>query len=448
MPRPLKVKYNGLAFDGIQEMSDSEIDTVADLILDEFTDNVGTGHLAMNTQSGWTAIGTFVDTRRDQAEGTHPANTTINSDNYVFRQNLTAISPSTSTRPLGVKYSGSDMVGVQEMTDSHIVTYIINRVQEKLIVFSPGTYKLQPSAPSGGTWTSIATVYDKHQSHTEDTTYLWHRTDNPSSGVVRPIKSSSLKDFKELTDTEIKSLTDYFRNEINQTGIGKYELSASSPSSGGTWVQAGSGFDDTRHERTDVGYSGSYDGTYTGYYAGSRTYSADYAGAYAGAYTGYFTGYYAGSRTYSGAYSGNYQGGYVGYFTGSYTGYYSTAYTGYYTGAYIRYFSGSVGGFYDGTYTGYYSTAYSGSYSGNYGRTFTGTYTGYYSGSRTYSTDYAGNYGTNFLGYYTGYYAGSRTYSTNYAGGYTGTYTGSYTGATIMSSLETISNLNLWLRTA
>ena len=145
MPRPLKVNYNGSLFDGFKEMSDSDLDTVADLILDEFTDNpTTTGHLVVNAQSGWTDVGTFVDTYRDDAIGAHPASTTINSENYVFRQNQAGVTPNVSARPLHVKYNGSDMEGLIEQTDTYVANNIINRVQLKLASFSQGTYKLQP----------------------------------------------------------------------------------------------------------------------------------------------------------------------------------------------------------------------------------------------------------------------------------------------------------------
>ena len=319
MSRPLKIKYSGSTFAGLQEMTNAEIDSFADLLLDSFTDNVGTGHLSVNTSTSWTSIGTFSDTRRDQAVGTHPANTTIHTENYVFRQNLGSVSPSTSARPIEIK--GVPFSGLQEMSDSDIVTNIINRVKAKIATFSPGTYKLQPSAPSGGTWTSVSTITNKTVSG-NNTSTLWRRTDGVTSPGTRPLKLSSGA-LRELSNAEIVDLTDYFRSEIIASGVGKYQLATSAPS-GGTWIVAGTGFSDDRHQRTNQNYTGSYSGAY--------------AGAYAGGYTGSYTGTYAGN----------------------------------YTGSYIRYFSGRNAGTYTGTYTGYYTGSYSGSYTGYY----TGTYTG------------------------------------------------------------------------
>ena len=461
MPRPIKVNYNGSLFDGFKEMSDTDLDTVADLILDEFTDNpTTTGHLVVNSQSGWTDVGTFVDTYRDDAVGAHPASTTINSENYVFRQNQSGVTPNVSARPLHVKYNGSDMEGLIEQTDTYVVNNIIDRVQLKLASFSQGTYKLQPSAPSGGTWTSKATLSNKHTDHTNDTTQLWLRTDNPTSTIVRPLKwsSSTPPGIKEMTDSEIKELADYFRDQITVTGIGKYQLSASAPSPG-TWIQAGSGFTDTRHERTDQNYTGSYadsysgtytgsytgsySGTYHGYFAGSRehSYTGSYTGSYAGTYTGYYsgtyTGYFAGARnhTYTGYYAGSRNHSYTGYYAGSrvnsyggtYSGAYSRTFAGSYTGSYALYYSGagpywftgSYTGYYTGYFTGYYTGYYDGTYSANYAGSYTGSYGANYAGA--YTGSYSGSYSNTFTGAYTGYYSGSRDHS--YSGTYTGTYT-------------------------
>jgi len=229
MARPLKLKYNGSDFDGIKEMSDEEIDTVADLILDEFADNSGIGYLTVNGTG--TSVGTFIDTRRQDAEGSHPVGTSVNSDTYAFKQDYGSQSLSPSARPLKL-YDTSD---IKEMSDAEITANIIDRVKTKLASFSIGTYKLQPSAPTPGSWTNVATIYNKHQSHTNDQTILWRRTDEPTSTTVRPLKLYDTSDIKEMSDAEIKELCNHFRKEIVDSGVGKYQLSTSTPS-GGTWV--------------------------------------------------------------------------------------------------------------------------------------------------------------------------------------------------------------------
>ena len=125
MPKPLK--WNGSS--SLREMTAAEIDDNVDLILDHFSgmSSNNTGHLAMNAEAGWTDIGTFADTRRDQAQGTHPANTTVHTDNYVFRQNLTDVTPSPAARRFAVKYVSGSYTGLIEMTDAECRADIVDR---------------------------------------------------------------------------------------------------------------------------------------------------------------------------------------------------------------------------------------------------------------------------------------------------------------------------------
>ncbi len=408
MARPLKVLSNT----DLKEMSNGELDICADLILKEFIDNSGVGHLTINDGAGGTTIGTFTDTIRTDAVGTHPTAGSTNSTAYVFRQDLSSVSPNPSARPL--QSHVSDSGDVQEMTDAQITSDIINKVNDKIALFSIGTYKLQPSAPSGGTWTSVGTITNTVIGASDETSTLWKRTDTPSATVVRPIKVDS-GTFKEMTDAEIEYMAIHFRASIVATSVGKYELAASTPSPG-TWIQCGAGFSDTRREVSDSSYSGDYTGNY------DTTYTGTYTGGYTATYTGAYTGNY--DTTYTGVYTGNY--------TGVYTGVYSGNYTGVYTGNYIAYYSGVNYGTYSGDYTG----VYTGNYTGNYTGVFAGDYTGNY--TATYTGIYTGTYDNTYTGIYTGGYTST----------YTGIYTGAYVGATVQSALETVSTMKLWLRTA
>ena len=298
MPKP--IKWNGSA--SLKEMSAAEIDDNVDLILDHFSGMTSnnTGHLAMNAESGWTDIGTFADTRRDQAEGTHPANTTIHTDNYVFRQNLTDITPSPTARPFAVKYDSGSYDGLIEMTDAECRADIVDRINAKITAGGVGSYVLQVAAPETGTWTSIATINNKLAVDTvANSTQLWKRTTGSNTTATRPIKWNS-NQLKEMSDAEIVDLVEMYQESIVDTGIGKYVLQAAAPGSG-TWQTVGDAFSDTRKQRTDQDYSGPYAGTYTGTYTGSYStfYSGRQVGPYSGNYTGNYTGYYTG--TYTGA---------------------------------------------------------------------------------------------------------------------------------------------------
>jgi hypothetical protein len=297
MPKP--IKWNGSA--SLKEMSAAEIDDNVDLILDHFSGmtSLNTGHLAMNAESGWTDIGTFADTRRDQAQGTHPANTTIHTDNYVFRQNLTDVTPSPTARPFAVKYDSGSYDGLIEMTDVECRADIVDRINVKIAAGGVGSYVLQVAAPETGTWTSIATINNKLAVDTvANSTQLWKRTTGSNTTATRPIKWNS-NQLKEMSDAEINDLVEMYQESIVDTGIGKYVLQAAAPGSG-TWQTVGDAFSDTRKQRTDQDYSGPY------------------TGVYSGTYTGYYSTYYSGRQV--GPYTGNYTGNYTGYYTGTYTG--------------------------------------------------------------------------------------------------------------------------------
>jgi len=299
MPKP--IKWNGSA--SLKEMSAAEIDDNVDLILDHFSGMTSnnTGHLAVNAEAGWTDIGTFADTRRDQAQGTHPANTTVHTDNYVFRQNLTDLTPSPTRRPMAVKYDSGSYDGLIEMTDAECRSDIVDRVNAKIAAGSVGAYMLQASAPGTGTWTAVATISNKLAVDTVSTqTKLWKRTTGSNTTATRPIGwDASNSRLSELSDAEINDLVEMYQESIVDTGIGKYQLAASAPGSG-TWQQQGDGFSDIRYQRADQNYAG------------------DYSGTYSGTYTGYYSTFYSGRQV--GPYAGNYTGNYTGTYTGTYTG--------------------------------------------------------------------------------------------------------------------------------
>ena len=299
MPKPLK--WNGS--NSLREMTSAEIDDNVDLILDHFSgmSSNNTGHLAMNAESGWTDIGTFADTRRDQAQGTHPANTTIHTDNFVFRQNLTDLTPSPTRRPMAVKYDSGSFDGMIEMTDAECRADIVDRINAKIAAAGVGSYVLQPSAPATGTWTAVGTITNKLAVNAvSTTTYLWKRTTGSNTTATRPLGwDSSNSSLKELSDAEINDLVEMYQESIVDTGIGKYALQAAAPGTG-TWQTVGSAFVDARKQRTDQNYAGDYTGSYSGAYTGY--YSTYYSGRQVGPYTGYYTGAYSG--TYTGTYVG------------------------------------------------------------------------------------------------------------------------------------------------
>ena len=395
-------------------MSGTDYDYTTYQILTVFAaTDTGVGTVSVNPASitGLTSIGTFADTYYNVGvPGDHPVGTSVTTTNYAFYQDLQT---ATETLTIPIEYSS----GLKEQVDANLNADSVAVALANLVANGVGSYALTPSAPIGGTWTSKATLYNYTYTGASNVTYLWRKTAGASTpAALRPLKintATSPKSIKEMSDAEIQSLTDRFRNRIVASGLGKYALSSTAPVSGGTWVTQGAAFSDTRNTESSVNYTGYYSGTYSGAYTGY--YTGFFSGAYTGYYTGTFTGYYTGSYQGNRAYSGAYGQDYAGY------GNVAPYYTGFYTGPAV--YSGAYGQY----YAGYVSAPY-----------YTGYYTPYFSGA------YAGYYSTAFTGFYTGAY--SQAFSGSYTGAYTGAYTGTYAGITLDATTQTVSTASLWIR--
>ena len=430
---PLKIKASATPitsanFQGLQTMSNAEVKNyIANKITVGFAGaaNNGSNTADLNVDTAnalsGTAIGTFDDTDRTEATGTHPATGAIATVTYYAKQ-ITAEDAGTITnRPL--QYD----TAIQQMTDAQIRNDIIDQAVTAMVTeseYTAGQYRLAGSAPSGGTWTARYTITDVANGG-NTTYYIWQKTAATSTpdADLRPLKTYDGNNVKQMTDTEIQEMIPYFRNRIISTNVGTYKIQASTPS-GGTWVSMGSA-SDTREQVASVNYTGTYSGdrTYSTTYGGDRTYSTSYTNTFSGDRT--YSTTYAGTRTFSGSYVTNFSG------TRSYSG------SRTYSASYTRFFGGFVGGTFAGSRT--YSTSYV-SAPTNFAGSFAGsrTYSANYSGSRTYSGTYANSF------------AGSRTYSGNYSGSrtYSGSYSGTYAGDTILETKDTVSTVSLWVRTA
>ena len=473
---PLKIKASATPitsanFQGLQTMSDTEVKNyIANKITVGFAGAVGNGSNTAdinidtaNALSG-TSIGTFVDTDRTEATGTHPATGATATVTYYAKQITATDTGSITNRPLGYD------AAIRQLTDSQINTDIIDKAITAMVTesdYTAGQYRLSGSAPAGGTWTARYTITDVANGG-NTTYYIWQKTAATSTpdADLRPLKTYSGNNVKQMSDAEIQEMIPYFRNRIISTGVGTYKLQASTPV-GGTWVSMGSAAD-TREQVVSQNYTGSYGGTRTYSnvaYGGTRTYSTSYANSYAGTRT-YSNPAYSGTRTYSATYTSDfagtrpyagsrtYSGSYVSEFAG--TRPYAGSRT--YSATYTLYYGGYVGGNFAGsrTYsanyvsgTQYFASFFAGSrtYSANY---ISGTqyFTSGYAGSRTYSANYSGS--RTYSGTYANSYAGSRTYSGSYSGSrtYSGSYSGTYAGDTVIATKDTVSTVSLWIRTA
>ena len=393
---------------GLQAMSVNEIKNyVANILTVSFganADGTGTGEINITTNNSGTgtAIGTFVDTDRQEATGTHPATGDVDTVTYYAKQVSAAATESITNRP--IKYSTDR---IKEMTDSEIDTELLDYAISAMVAettYTAGQYKLPATAPSGGTWVSRYTLTDVANGG-NTLTYLWQKTaatTTPDTSL-KPLKLIDTKDIKEMSSSEILQMLPSFRNRIIDSGAGTYKIQSTAPSPG-TWVQLGDSTTDTREEISPTNYAGNYVGNFSGNYAGGYVGPANYSGGYSGTYQNNFSGGYVGPANYSGTYTGNFTGNYTGNFAG----------TAPYSGSYSQGFSGNYAGTYAGTAP----------YSGTYSQNFSGNYLGTYAGSRNYAGSYAGN----FSGNYVGTYAGSRNYAGTYAGNYLGTYSRNFSG--------------------
>ena len=421
--RPLRIKASGSPpssanFQGLQEMTDAEIQQyLSYVITNKFAtdwDGTGTAELNMDTANALSgsSIGTFTDTTRNDAIGTHPTAGATTDTTYYFKQVTTTAAESITNRAVGW-----DTGAINEFTDAELDTDILDKVIGDMVSesdYTVGQFHLAASSPSGGTWTSRYTITDTVQSG-NNTTYLWQKT-SPTSAANSDLASLKYASgLKMMTAAEIEQMVPNFRNRIVENygttpGIGCYLIQSSSPTETGTWTQMGdlAGFSDTRQE------------------VASSTYEGAYTGAFSGEFTNDFTGEFTGNKTYTGGYTGTFSGDYAGDYVG--TSAYSGTYTGDFSGAYILYYSGYVGAYYTGTYTQDFTGFFSGP------KTYTGTYTGAF--DQTFSGDYVGtsNYSGTYTGSFTGYFSAD--------------FTGGYAGDTVKATTETVSTIKLWLRTA
>ena len=429
--RPLRIKASGSPpssanFQGLQEMTDTEIQQyLSYVITNKFAtdwDGTGTAEINMDTSNALSgsAIGTFTDTTRNDAIGTHPTAGATTDTTYYFKQVTSTAAESITNRAVGW-----DTGAINEFTDAELDTDIIDKVIDDMVSesdYTVGQFHLAASSPAGGTWTSRYTITDTVLSG-NNTTYLWQKT-SPTSAANSDYASLKYDSgLKMMTAAEIEQMVPNFRNRIvegygSTPGVGCYLVQATTPTETGTWTQMGdaAGFSDTRQQVASSTYAGSYSGAYTG--------------AFSNSFSGNFSGGYTGAKTYTGAYTGTFSGNYAGNYVGTST--YAGAYTGDFTGTYILYYAGYVGAYYAGTY----SRNFTGYFTGP--KTYTGTYTGAY--NRAFSGDYVGTsaYSGTYTGSFTGYFSAD----------FTGAYVGNYAGDTIKASTETVSTIKLWLRTA
>lgn len=268
-----------------QEFSTTQLRYPAYKLLELFAaNNTQTG--TVNIGGSGTSIGSISDTTRPNAPGTHPVGTNVNSTVTTFRQVLDNVTENLQ-RPL--EFDGNNL---RNQADTELNAGIIDTALSMLVDDGLGSYAIQPTAPTGGTWVQIGSFTDTLRSGaTVSTSRLWRKTGDTEPAATMPMKARSDGDVQIMTDAEIETLFKRFQNRIVDSGIGQYRVQSSAPTTG-TWIKKGDAFVDTRLATAFQSYAGSYSSSFASYVP------IYYGGVYYGDatlwYTSYYTGYYSG----------------------------------------------------------------------------------------------------------------------------------------------------------
>jgi len=394
LSNPLKIKVssgssvNSTNFSGLQEMTNAELDYVTNIILEDFAStNTVTGDLNITTG---TSIGSFVDTRRTESIGTHPATGSTNTVATTFYQNVTSISESGLVRPLG--YTGTT---VKEQTDTDLNNTLIKYALDKIANtsnYATGQYYFGSAAPAGGTWAVKASVTDTltHDSGTNQTYNLYRKTDDGISHTNIPTVKLDGSLIKQMSTAEIQSLTQRLRNRIVATGIGTYKLQASAPGTG-TWVQVSDSLIDQVADNTSQQYSNQFTGNFSRQF--TRQFTAQYTRQFARSFTADYT------RSFNRQFTAQYTGQYTRIYSAQYGRQFTRQYTAQYTGQFTRIFSANYGRSFNRQFTGDYARQFTRIFTAQYTRAFARTFTGDY--ARQFTRIFSAAYGRSFNRQYT-----------------------------------------------
>ena len=298
MGKPLRV-YNT---SDLREMSDAEIKgRIVPLILAKFASDSSAserGNLHLHTGNNQTGtVGNFYNRSRTRNVGEHSDSSiqTMSQAAFCVTQRSNA---ETSSPTWPVNWEGSGVLS--EMNSTKLKTDILRCCAEVYrqtgTSTGVGSYYFGTSAPSlGGTWegshtqdsyddddltgnlqTAVADTFKTSSGLQSVNYYLWRKTASGtalSSGneyvpCTTATVSSVTGNIKQMTDVEVESLVNEWRNFImadqgtigsTTVGtIGSYQLTTSSTApSGGTWTQMG-GFNDKLADIQSLQYSFQY----------------------------------------------------------------------------------------------------------------------------------------------------------------------------------------------
>ena len=388
-------KTNG---SGIKEMSDTELDVLAERLIRTIVSNEMPGVFRLQDgQPDSTYVkfleNIFADTRQDGS-----------TNYYHIWMKQSGTSPA-KLNPISILRQNSLFAGIREMTDAEMQFTFGERIKKVIMDTGIGTYQLRSSsqgAPTAlGTWVARGTALDTRKTFLDDPGY-----------------TSALNYEKDYTGEYVPTYETSYSSEYILDYTSEYSSDYSATFQGL--------------------YISEYTGDYTGEY--NTEFAENYIDIYSGSYideiyTGDFTLGYTGdyetideSEIYGTSFEGTpYSTEFVAVFVEDfYTGDYISLYTSEYVADYASDYSSSYEGAeyvssYEDIYTGDYSSEYAAGFSSIYSEEI---YTGNY--QEDYLTEYSSDYETLYNTVYVGNY--ERIESELYTGDYTGEVTEDYTG--------------------
>ena len=286
-------------------------------------------------------VGTFTDTRFNEAIGSHGTLTTSSTVTTLYQSEGTAAENGGDFR-YPVEFVSNSGAELHEMTDAE-VSSLVDRLNS--VIFTndyPGTYKLATSAPSGDYTEKIAGLFtdtkvnSSGNSETVNTYNLYRRTAMTAPTAIRPVAlkrssggSGTFQGIQEMTDAEIKyTFGQRAKTRImnGSLGVGTYLIKSATqgaPTDTGTWVAKGAAVD-TKNTTTNTDYTQDFVGTFTNNF--TQDFVGDFTGNFESTFTGDFTGDFANNFTrnstanFTRNSTRNSTGNFLQNFTGDFTG--------------------------------------------------------------------------------------------------------------------------------
>jgi len=378
-------------------------------------------------------VGTFTDTRFNEAIGSHGTLTTSSTATTLYQSEGTAAEDGGDFR-YPVEFVSNSGAELHEMTDAE-VSALVDRLNS--VIFTndyPGTYKLATSAPSGDYTQKIAGLFtdtkvnSSGNSETVNTYNLYRRTAMTAPTAIRPValKRSSggtgtFQGIQEMSDAEIKyTFGQRAKTRImnGSLGVGTYLIKSATqgaPTDTGTWVAKGAAVD-TKNTTTNTDYTQDFVGDFGG------NFTQDFVGNFTGNFETTFTG------DFTNTFTGDFVGNFIGNFTNTFTRDSTANFTNNFTNNFTQVFTGDFTGDFTNTFTRNSTDDFVGTFETD----FVGTFT------RDSTDDFTRNSTDNFTQVFTGDFQTS----------FETTFTGNFLGALINNATETIETYTLYVRTA